>query len=105
MAVPNAYHLQGGGITMTYFPVGDGPVLEGRGRFCFGYQDAHLSKSFTTDEVRINTKNDAGDTDDLGAEVSVTLIPSVDTGYTSFSVLIQRSHCPTRLSHQSPFKQ
>ncbi len=98
MAVPNAYHLNGGGITLTYFPDGDGPVRQGGGRFCFGYQDAHMSKSFSTDEVRLNTKNDNGDDDDLGTEVSVTLIPTVDIGYTSFSVLI-----PTVTLPETPF--
>jgi hypothetical protein len=28
---PNQYHLQGGGMSVAYYPDGSGPVIEGRG--------------------------------------------------------------------------
>ena len=77
---PNQYHLQGGGISITYYPEGfsPGPIVQGQGPLRFTYQDAHRALSFHGDEVR------AVDVPDLGTVVSVTLVRSVDTGATTF---------------------
>jgi hypothetical protein len=47
--VPNQYHLQGGGISVSYYPQGFGRPVEGRGRLIFVYQDAHRPESFYSD--------------------------------------------------------
>ena len=88
MAAPNQYHLHGGGISVSYYPDGFGPLIQGRGRLRLVYQDAFRSLSFYDDEVRIV------DVPDLGTIVSVTLVMTVDTGSTTFSVLIPGVQLP-----------
>jgi hypothetical protein len=83
---PNQYHLHGGGISVSYFPDGFGPVTTGGGRFT--YQDAHRALNFTGQEIR------TADVPDLGTVVSVTLVRTVDTGATTFSVLLPRVTLP-----------
>ena len=87
-SVPNQYHLQGGGISVSYYPDGFGPPVEGRGSLLFVYQDAHRSQSFFSDQVRTVK------VDDLGTVVSVTLVESVDTGSTTFSLLVPDVQLP-----------
>jgi hypothetical protein len=82
MGAPNQYHLHGDGIAVTYYPGGDGPIIQGRGRLVLSYQDAFQSRGFDTDDVRVV------EVDDLGSIVSVTLVLTVDVGYTSFSLLV-----------------
>jgi hypothetical protein len=82
MAAPNQYQLHGGGIAVTYYPEGDGPVFAGKGRLRLTYQDAFQSLAFYDDDVRVV------EVADLGAVVSVTLVETVDIGYTSFSLLV-----------------
>src|ERR1700730_3793189 len=72
-SIPNQYHVQGGGISVSYYPDGFGPPVEDSGRLLLVYQDAHRSQSFLSDQVRTVK------VDDLGMVVSVTLVESVET--------------------------
>lgn len=93
--VPNQYHVQGGGISVSYYPDGFGPPIAERGSLRFVYQDAHLSQSFFDGEVRSVAVAD------LGAVVSVTLVMTVDTGRTTFSLLVPDVQLPTQDSSVS----
>ena len=86
--IPNQYHVQGGGISVSYYPDGFGPPVLGRGSLLFVYQDAHWSQSFFSDQVRTVK------VDDLGTVVSVTLVETVDTGSTTFSLLVPDVQLP-----------
>lgn len=79
---PNQYHLHDHGISVSYFPEGAGPIVEGRGPLRFTYQDSFRSLAFYGDEVR------TVDVPDLGTIVSVTIVQTVDTGSTSASLLV-----------------
>jgi hypothetical protein len=79
---PNQYHLHGQGISVSYYPDGFGPVRVDRGMLHLVYQNAYQSLSFYADEVQIVR------VPDLGTVVSVTIVPTIDTGYTSFSLLV-----------------
>jgi hypothetical protein len=87
-SIPNQYHVQGGGISVSYYPDGFGPPVEDSGRLLLVYQDAHRSQSFLSDQVRTVKM------DDLGMVVSVTLVESVDTGGTTFSLLVPDVQLP-----------
>ena len=87
-SVPNQYHMNGGGISVSYYPDGFGPRVEDRGSLLLVYQDAHRSQSYFSDEVRTVK------VDDLGMVVSVTLVESVDTGSTTFSLLVPDVQLP-----------
>ena len=82
MTSPNQYHLNGGGVSVSYYPDGFGPPIEGRGSLRLVYQDVHQSISFYDDDVRTVA------VPDLGTVVSVTLVMTVDTGSTTFSLLV-----------------
>lgn len=86
---PNQYHLYGPGISVAYYPDGFGPIVAGRGPLHVVYQDAFRSLSFHGDEARIVQ------VPDLGTLVSVTIVRTVDTGFTSFSLLIPDIDLPT----------
>lgn len=90
--VPNQYHLHGGGISVSYYPAGFGPAIEGRGLLRLVYQDAHQSLSFYDNEVR------TVEVVDLGTVVSVTLVMTVDIGSTTFSLLVPNVHLPEQQS-------
>jgi hypothetical protein len=78
---PNQYHLEGGGISISFYPAGFGPV--GPGHIArLTYQDAHQALSFTGNEIRTVA------VPDLGTVVSVTLVHTIDVGDTTFSVLL-----------------
>jgi len=87
-SIPNQYHVQGGSISVSYYPDGFGPPVLDRGSLIFVYQDAHRSQSFFSDQVRTVK------VDDLGMVVSVTLVESVDTGSTTFSLLVPDVQLP-----------
>jgi hypothetical protein len=72
---PNLYELSGEGIHITYSTTSfAGPPL-------FTYQDATQSKQFMGDQIRtVETE--------IGTLVTVTTFLSVDSGSTSFTVLI-----------------
>jgi hypothetical protein len=75
MAEPNLYQLQGAGIYITYSTGGFGSKLN------FTYQDANGSRSFSGDQITVTQTP-------IGNVVTVTIRLTVDTGSTSFSVLI-----------------
>jgi hypothetical protein len=87
-SIPNQYHLQGGGISVSYYPDGFGPPIAGRGSLYLAYQDAHRSEAFGHDQVRTVK------VDDLGTIVSVTLITTTDIGSTTFSLLVPDIQLP-----------
>ena len=87
-SVPNQYHVNGGGISVSYYPDGFGPPVEDRGSLVLVYQDAHRSQSYFSDEVRTVK------VDDLGMVVSMTLVESVDIGSTTFSLLVPDVQLP-----------
>ena len=72
---PNLYQLQGAGIHVTYSTTSFG------GKPSFTYQDANGSQSFSGDQITV-TQTPIGDV------VTVTIRRTIDTGSTSFSVLI-----------------
>lgn len=81
---PDRYDLHGKQISISYIPeavIGpvptDGPVR-------FVYQDDLQTLKFIGADIR------TVDVPDLGTVVSVTIGKTIDTGYTSFSVLIPR---------------
>jgi hypothetical protein len=86
---PNQYHVRGGGISAAYYPDGSGPIPEGLGPLHLVYQDAFRSLAFYGDQVR------TVEVPDLGTVVSVTIVEAVDTGYTSFSLLVPDVDLPT----------
>jgi hypothetical protein len=75
---PNLYELSGDGIKITYtlHPIAGPPQ--------FNYDDGKLSHLFKGDEIR--TIDDT----DIGTLVSVTIHLEIDTGSTSFTVLIPK---------------
>jgi hypothetical protein len=81
LAVPNQYHLSGGGLTVSFFPDGLGPIGPA-GPTHFVYQDAHRSLRFPADEVR------TVDVPDVGTLVSVTIQQTIDIGSTSFTLIV-----------------
>ncbi len=95
MSSPNQYHVRGGGISVAYYPDGFGPIREDRGPLYLVYQDAFRSLAFYGEEARIV------EVADLGTVVSVTIVETVDTGYTSFSLLVPDVDLPTSQSSVS----
>jgi hypothetical protein len=88
--VPNQYHVYGGGISVSYYPEGFGPPAGGRGSLILVYQDAHRSEAFFSDGNDVRTVK----VDDLGTVVSVTIAATIDTGSTTFSLLIPDVELP-----------
>jgi hypothetical protein len=84
---PNQYHLHGGGIQVSYFPRGSGPITRG-GPLVLTYQDEHRSLPFYRDDVR------TVDVADLGMIVSVTLVTTPGVGSTTFSLLVPQVQLP-----------
>ena len=82
VVIPNQYHLHGKDITVSFFPDGSGPVVEGEGRLRFAYQDSQRSLTFFGDQVR------TVDVADLGTAVSVTLVDLASFGRTTFTVIV-----------------
>ncbi len=74
---PNLYELRGAGLRVTYSTTG----IDGRPRFV--YRDGADTLSFEGDEIRTS------DTE-IGTLVTVTIVQTVDTGSTSFTVLVPR---------------
>ena len=80
---PNLYILSGGGIHVTYSTSG----IDGKPHF--SYQSAVISKTFSGDQIRV------AHSDDLGTLVSVTIVLTVDSGSTSFTLLVPRVNINT----------
>jgi hypothetical protein len=72
---PNIYDLQGDGIHVTYSTSSFG------GKQNLSYQDANGSQNFTGDQINVVETN-------IGTLVTVLIRRTVDSGSTSFSVLL-----------------
>jgi hypothetical protein len=83
-AAPDVYELTGGGISVTYLPTGEG------GQAHLTYQDAQRTLNFSGEQIR-RVK-----VQDLGVVVSVTVAPTVDSGSTTFSILIPVVNLPNQ---------
>jgi hypothetical protein len=81
---PNLWSLSGGGIYVSYWTFTLGPIRQGDEPPHFTYHDSHRMLSFHGNEIR------SVDVPDLGTLVSVTLVLTVDTGSTTFTVLLPR---------------
>jgi hypothetical protein len=78
---PNLYELSGHHLHVTYSTSG----IDGKPHF--SYQDLQHTLSFSGDEIRrVETE--------IGALVSVTIRLTIDTGGTSFSLLLPRVNIP-----------
>ena len=78
---PNFYQLSGHHLNVTYSTSG----IDGKPHF--SYQDLHQTLSFSGDQIRrVETE--------IGALVSVTIRLTIDTGGTSFSLLLPRVNIP-----------
>jgi hypothetical protein len=84
---PNHYDLSGGGLTISYFPEGLGPIGPAGATYLV-YQDGHQSLSFTKDELRI------ADVPDVGTLISVTIQETIDIGFTSFTLIVPIMRLP-----------
>jgi hypothetical protein len=73
--VPNLYQLQGADLQVTYNTTGR------TGKPHFTYKDASQTLSFTGDQIR-KTQTE------IGTLVTVTIHMTVDTGSTSFTLLV-----------------
>jgi hypothetical protein len=82
----NMFSLSGGGLHVSYSTSG----IDGKPHF--SYQDPVRSLSFTGDETR---KVEC----DLGTVVSVTVVRTIDSGSTSFSLLVPRVNLPAPFSN------
>src|SRR5436853_7639761 len=72
---PSLYQLQGHGLHVTYSTSG----IDGKPHFA--YQDAHQSLQFSGSQIRsVPTE--------IGALVTVTIRKTVDSGSTSFSLMV-----------------
>ena len=78
---PNLYQLSGKHLNITYSTSG----IDGKPHF--SYQNLQQTLSFTGEEIRsVETE--------IGTQVSVTIRMTVDTGGTTFSLLLPRVNIP-----------
>jgi len=76
---PNLFQLHGSGIHITYSTSG----IDGKPHF--SYQDAHQTLNFSGNEIqRVDSE--------LGATVSVFIRRTIDSGSTTFSLLVPRAN-------------
>lgn len=86
-ATPNQYHLAGCDISVSYFPEGFGVIpVDGPDRLF--YRDADRQLVFNGSKIR------KVDVADLGTILSVTIVPTIDVGSTSFSVILPHVNLP-----------
>jgi hypothetical protein len=83
-AAPDVYELTGGGVSVTYLPTGAGGLAH------LTYQDPQRTLNFSGAQIR-RVK-----VADLGTIVSVTIVPTVDSGSTTFSILIPAVNLPNQ---------
>ena len=81
---PNLWSLSGGGIHVRFWTFTLGPIRQGDEPPHLTYHDSHRTLSFHGDEIR------SVDVRDLGTVVSVTIVLTVDTGSTTFTLLLPR---------------
>jgi len=89
---PNLWSLSGGGIHVRFWTFTLGPIRQGDEPPHLTYHDSHRTLSFHGNEIRILN------VPDLGTVVSVTIVLTVDTGSTTFTVLLPR----VNISSQGP---
>ena len=77
LLTPNVWTLSGGGILVRYYT--NPPILPAPRLI---YQDGQRTLSFSGAEIRSN------DVPDLGTLVSVTIVPTVDAAFVTFSLLL-----------------
>jgi hypothetical protein len=75
---PTTWILAGGGVQVRYSVAGPN----------FQYQDSQRILDFTGQEIRVV------DVPDVGTLVSVTIVLTVDSGSTTFTVLLPRVNLP-----------
>lgn len=76
-AVPNSYQFQGNNLSITY------DTTSFTGEPCFNYRDRKQTLNFAGDQIRtVDTE--------IGTLVTVTIKKTVDTGNTTFTLLIPR---------------
>jgi hypothetical protein len=75
---PTTWILAGGGIQVRYYAAE--PTLF--------YQDKCLIRSFAGNEIRV------ADVPDVGTLISVTLVLTIDSGSTTFTLLLPRVNIP-----------
>lgn len=83
-ATPDSYQFSGDGITVSYLPTGAGGLTH------FTYHDPQRTLTFTGNQVR------RVEVPDLGTVVSVTLVNTVDSGSTTFSLLLPAVNLPNQ---------
>jgi hypothetical protein len=83
-ARPDLYQLSGGGISVTYCPIHAGGLSH------FTYHDPRQTQNFIGNQIR------TVEVPDLGTVVSVTLAITVDSGSTTFSVLLPTVNLPNQ---------
>jgi len=84
---PNQYHLAGHHVSVSYYPDGFGPIpVDGPDRLF--YQDSHQHLVFNGSEIRKVV------VPDLGTILSVTIVRTIDVGFTSFSVILPDVNLP-----------
>jgi hypothetical protein len=89
-ASPDLYQVCGRDISVTYYPTFVG------GRPSLTYRDRHRTLHFSGDEIR------RVEVPDLGTLVSVTLVLTVDSGSTTFSLLLPHVNLPSRIGSSTP---
>lgn len=89
--IPNQYHLSGGGLTVSYYPDGVGPIGP-TGATILIYEDAYRQERFSKDDVEV------ADVPALGTLVSGTIAETLDIGSTSFTLMVPRVTLPAGLS-------
>jgi hypothetical protein len=78
---PNAYHLHGEGIRVTYYPTGEGPLtVDGPVKLI--YQDHHRTLTFRAHDVAV------ADVPSLGSLVTVVLQLTPDLGSTTATLVV-----------------
>lgn len=82
VGAPNQYHLTGDGVTVSYYPEGQGPIVDGQGPVVLAYEDADQQHAFPADQV------DVTGVADVGTLVTAKLSPPLAKGVTAFSVMI-----------------
>jgi len=81
---PNLWSLSGGGIHVRFWTFTLGPIRPGNEPPHLTYHDSHRTLIFHGNEIRsVNVP-------DLGTVVSVTVVLTVDTGSTTFTLLLPR---------------
>src|ERR1700761_8441892 len=78
---PNAYHLHGEGIRVTYFPTGEGPLTVD-GPVKLVYQDHHRTMTFRAHDVTV------ADVPSVGSLVTVVLHMTPDLGSTTATLVV-----------------